>query len=642
MAEIRSAYLTGSGAYLPGPPLDNDEMARRLGGGTDTAGATGAALRRRVLAANGIRTRHYALDGRGAGTMLNEELAATAIEHALKDRDCPLETVGLLAAGTTQGDLLVPGFASMVHGRLGGVPMEVLSAGGVCASGMAALAAATRAVRLGDHDTAVVSGSELVSRSLRQHRDSGVRPGFDTEFLRWTLSDGAGAVVVQPAPRPGRTSLRVDWIHLTSHAHRYPVCMSAGLEVTGAGPAAGRTWQDRPDLATAERDGLVRLRQDVSALPALFRLGLAEFTALVRAGRLSPGGIDHVLCHYSAQRFRGTIMGLLRGADLMIDERRWFSNLDRCGNTGAASIFVMLDEAWHAGRFSPGERILLIVPESGRFSVAFAQLTCVGPDSPATPAAAGRATTATAAIVAASTVDGVVASPSPLGRPLAADGAVTRTAVLELARVWADFEARVRETPLVRRIDAGTATMADYRALLVHLRAQVVDGGRWIARAASNFGAGHFALRSAAIGHAAAEHRDFLLLEEDFVALGGSLAEIRAGRPNLGTEALSAYLFHRASQPDPVDLLGAMFLIEGLGTALAGGWATSLTAQLGLREDQVRFLRYHAQADDGHVGLLSELVRASVVDREQAQRVVRTAEVVARLYAWQLAEVTAP
>src|SRR5260370_37139850 len=81
--------------------------------------------------------------------MLNEELAAHAVSRALADRGLRPEPVRMLATGTTQGDCLVPGFSSMVHGRLGGGPMELLSASGVCASGMAAVPAAASAVPLG-------------------------------------------------------------------------------------------------------------------------------------------------------------------------------------------------------------------------------------------------------------------------------------------------------------------------------------------------------------------------------------------------------------------------------------------------------------------------------------------------------------
>jgi 3-oxoacyl-[acyl-carrier-protein] synthase-3 len=623
MSTTRDVYLTGTGAYLPGEPLDNNEIARRLG----CPDGAGQAARSRVLAANGIHTRHYALDEHGQPTMLNEELAAAAVISALKDRGLPIDDVTMLATGTTQGDLIVPGFASMVHGRLGGGPMELLSAAGVCASGMAAVRSAAAAVRLGEHEVAVAVGSEVVSRALRQSRytAAGARARFDAEFLRWTLSDGAGAVVLEPAPRPDGLSLRLDWMHLVSHAHEHPVCMRAGLTDGGRSShvETGLTWMDLPDAGAAERAGSLLLRQDVRALPGLFRVGLHEFMSLVRQGRFDPTDIDHVLCHYSAEHFRGEIFSLLRDADLMIDEERWFSNLRSRGNTGAASIFVMLDEAWHSGRFSPGDQILLIVPESGRFSFAFAHLTCVGAPVSDTRSVHSGVTTPSSGL-------------SPLGQPQPGDDDVVRWTVLELSEVWADFERRLGRVPLVRRIEDGTATLDDYRRLLVNLRQQVVEGGRWIARAASNFGVELFDLRSAAIRHAAEEHRDFRLLERDFCAVGGSLAEIQGTAKNVGSEALSAFLFHQASQPDPVDLLGAMFVIEGLGAAKVRDWSVRLREVLGLREDQLTFLRYHGEADDEHFDVLRQVLRSGVVDRAGAERIVRTATVVARLYAMQL------
>ena len=113
----------------------------------------------------------------------------------------------------------------------------------------------------------------------------------------------------------------------------------------------------------------------MSALPALIDLGVAEYAALVTAGRIDPG-TEYVLCHYSAEHFRAKLLKRLRAAGHDPDESRWFTNLHTAGNTGAASIFVMLEAV--RPRLA-GDRVLLVVPESGRFSLAFAQLTCVGP-----------------------------------------------------------------------------------------------------------------------------------------------------------------------------------------------------------------------------------------------------------------------
>jgi 3-oxoacyl-[acyl-carrier-protein] synthase-3 len=608
MRVMNEVYITGAGAFLPGDPVDNEQLSARFAADTPRA----AKLLSRTLAANGIKTRHYAVDDSGMTLMLNEELAAEAARRALADRGLGPHQVGMLATGTTQGDLLVPGFASMVHGRLGGGPMEVLSASGVCASGMAALKAAVSAVRLGEHPVALAVGSELVSRSLGASApDTPDTP--DTSFLRWTLSDGAGAVVLEPLPRPDGLSMRVDWMHLVSHAHSHPVCMSAGLggELQ---PRAGRTWLDRSDPGSGRGGQVPRLRQDMSALPALLDMGVAEFDALVKAGRIDPE-TEHVLCHYSAEHFRASLLQRLREAGYAPDEKRWFTNLHTAGNTGAASIFVMLEAA--RPRLRPGDRVLLIVPESGRFTLAFAQLTCVGPGGGPSKAELAE---------------------SPLGEPSAGDSPAVTRVVGELAGVWADLQRALSRVPVIRRIEDGSATLEDYRRLLLNLRQQVVDGGRWISLAAANFSVELFWLRSAAIRHAADEHRDYQLLERDFAAVGGDPALMAATIPNIGSSALSGFVFHRAGQPDPVDLLGAMFVIEGLGARKAAGWASKLSASLGLRDDQLSFLRYHAEGDDGHFQLLTAALRSGLLDDAAMGRIVKTARVTARLYALQLEE----
>jgi 3-oxoacyl-[acyl-carrier-protein] synthase-3 len=89
-----------------------------------------------------------------------------------------------------------------------------------------------------------------------------------------------------------------------------------------------------------------------------------------------------VLCHYSTNVFRDVAFEALRSRIPTLDTDRWFSNLETRGNTGSASIFIALEEAWRTGRFEPGETILLAVPESGRFSFAFAHLTVVAPSNP--------------------------------------------------------------------------------------------------------------------------------------------------------------------------------------------------------------------------------------------------------------------
>jgi hypothetical protein len=207
-----------------------------------------------------------------------------------------------------------------------------------------------------------------------------------------------------------------------------------------------------------------------------------------------------------------------------------------------------------------------------------------------------------------------------------------------LAEVWDELEERLTAVPVLRRLAEGTVTIDDYKRLLFNLRQQVVDGSAWISRAASNFDIDHFTLRSAAIRHAEEEHRDYLMIERDYVAVGGSLDDLRAGRKNLGSEALSGYMFHQADQPNPVGLLGAMFIIEGLGARRAAGWAARFQEVLGLADSQVHFMVYHQEADSAHTGDLQAILTSGIIDASAADEIVRCAQVVARLYALQLEE----
>lgn len=222
--------------------------------------------------------------------------------------------------------------------------------------------------------------------------------------------------------------------------------------------------------------------------------------------------------------------------------------------------------------------------------------------------------------------------------PTESAAAVERT-LRRLAVVWADFEGRLEKTPLLRRLSRGTLTLADYQALLLNLRQQVVDGALWMSRAASNVDEAHLELRSTLMRHAVTEHRDYRLLETDYVAAGGDLAVIRGAAKNVGSEALSAWMFHEASRPNPFGLLGAMFVIEGLGAVKASEWGRAVADQLALPERAVSFLLYHGGNDAEHIGEFQAMLAMVLPDPATEARIVRCAEVTARLYALQIEEV---
>lgn len=208
-----------------------------------------------------------------------------------------------------------------------------------------------------------------------------------------------------------------------------------------------------------------------------------------------------------------------------------------------------------------------------------------------------------------------------------------------LMREWFEFERRLNRVPVIRRLENGKFTIEDYRKLLLNLRQQVIEGARWISRTASSFDRDFADVRSDVIGHARDEHRDYEILEKDFVAAGGERETIVNADRNPGSEALHAFLMYRASQRNPVDMIGAMWIIEGLGQKMAASWADRVDALTGGDGSYTLFMRYHGNNDEEHMAKLYRLVDRACDSPDAVRQIVRTARVTARLYAMQLEEI---
>ena len=380
----RAAYVTRTSSILPNAPVTNDEMERILG----QVGPRPSRARRLVLRSNGIHTRHYAIDPETLQpNFTNASMTAEAV-RGLAGPGFDLSQIACLACGTSIADQLIPNHASMVHGELGIPPCEVVATGGACVSGMTAFRYASMAVASGLQPNAVATGSELASATMLAGNfaaeldarvdalEKNPEIAFEKDFLRWMLSDAAGAVLLELQPREAGTSLRVDWIDILSYAGELESCMYAGAVKEDSGLLRG--WQ-RFTSAGREADSVMALKQDVKLLNAKIINYTVErplATIMPRHG-LRAADIDHFLGHFSSFFFHDKLHAGMCRAGLDIPVSRWFTNLASRGNTGAASMYVMLDELLRSGTLKPGQRILCYVPESGRFSVCWMHLTVV-------------------------------------------------------------------------------------------------------------------------------------------------------------------------------------------------------------------------------------------------------------------------
>tara|TARA_R110002111_G_scaffold133267_2_gene199099 strand:- start:55 stop:810 length:756 start_codon:yes stop_codon:yes gene_type:complete len=246
------------GAYLPNQPVSNDEIEDFLG----RIDGKESRVKPRILKQNGIKTRYYALNKAQETTHSNAELAVNAVNNALKKSNLKASDVELLCTGTSQGDLPIPGFASMVHAGLDFKRCELASFQSVCASGVMALKNAFAQIKSEQKQNAVCVGSELPSRMFKASRFEAQEVKtlpFDAEFLRWMLSDGAGAFVLQNKINLKGLSLRIDWIDIKSFANEFPVCMYTGK--IDNEDEAEKTWLDYPSYEEASKAGAINLHQ---------------------------------------------------------------------------------------------------------------------------------------------------------------------------------------------------------------------------------------------------------------------------------------------------------------------------------------------------------------------------------------------
>jgi len=612
---MNDVYITSSGVFLPNKPISNDEIEDYLGLILNKK----SVLKNRILKQNGIKNRYFAINKKQKSTHTNAELAANAIKQAIKKSNLKEKDIKLLATGTTQGDLLIPGFASMVHAELNFSKCELASFQSVCASGMMAIKNAYTQIKCNEKQNAVCVGSEFASRLFKASRfDSQNKPvPFDTEFLRWMLSDGAGALVLENKKSENAISLKIDWIELESHAHKFPLCMYDGK--ISSKNEKELTWQDYPDYNTASKAGAMNLKQDVKLLNQVIKIGVNHYFDLIDRELINPKSIDWLCCHYSSEFFKEPIKNLMIKGGGEISEEKWFSNLATKGNTGSASIFIMLEELMYSNKLKHGDTILCMVPESGRFITSFMKLTVVFSEKYSKN------------------------KRFPIRKIEAPELIINKTDVSEwlvrnLTKVWIDFETNLLKVPIVTKIHDAKLSLDDYKLLLVDLRQQVIDGAQWISRAASNIDIELFELRSAFINHTAVEHKDYQMLEQNFVNLGADKSVILNGQKNIGSVALTSFMFQEASKPNPINLLGAMFIIEGIGKRLAAFWGNMIKEQLNLNADQVSFFTYHGVADENHFHNLEKAINHPLMNMDLAKRIVKTAKITAKLYQMQLEE----
>jgi 3-oxoacyl-[acyl-carrier-protein] synthase-3 len=371
-------YVNRISKVLPNKPVSNDEMEGILG----LIDGKISKARRLILRSNKINTRYYCVDKNRNITHTNAQLTKDSIDK-LFDKNFSEDDIEVLSCGTTTPDHLLPSHAAMVHGLFNNKSFELNSSSGICTSGMNALKFGFLSVKSGNTKNAVCTASERFSTWMMAEKfDSEAenlkllkeKPiiAFKKEFLRWMLSDGASAILLEDKPK-GDISLKIEWMEAFSYAHELETCMYAGGDKQADGSI--KSWSEYHPNEWLSKS-VFSLKQDVKLLGEnILQKGVESMDLVLKKHNINPSKIDYFLTHISSLYFKDGLKELMDEKGINVPESSWFLNLDRVGNIGAASIYIMIEEVFNSKRLKKGDSIFACVPESGRFSYAYAYLT---------------------------------------------------------------------------------------------------------------------------------------------------------------------------------------------------------------------------------------------------------------------------
>ena len=381
---MNNVYINDIQRFMPNEPVNNKDIEEYLG----YVGGKKSRAKSIVLRSNGIKTRYYVMEkGTQKPLFTNAKLASNAIEK-LNNNEFNIKDTQILACGTTSPDQLMPGHTLMVQGELGISEIETISASGICLSGINALKYIYYGIKSGEITTGISCGSEasspiLSARNFKEESnhmleelESNTSIAFEKDFLRWMLSDGAGAMRVQNTPNKDKLSLKINFMDVLSYAGEMPVCMYSGLDVEEDGTVTPWRAFEQEEIM---QKSLLSVSQDVKLLNA----NIIKYTVtkpiitIAKKQNIKPSDFTYFLPHYSSTYFKDKVYAGLVEANFEIPYEKWFTNLTTCGNTGSASMYIMLEELFNSGKLKKGDKILCYIPESGRFSTAFMSLEVV-------------------------------------------------------------------------------------------------------------------------------------------------------------------------------------------------------------------------------------------------------------------------
>jgi 3-oxoacyl-[acyl-carrier-protein] synthase-3 len=314
------SHIIGTGSYAPKKVLTNADLEKLV----DTKDEW-------IVERTGIRERHVA-----APEEATSDLAFEASKRALEMAGVDPADLELIVVGTITGDMPWPATAALLQGRLGNKKAFAFDVSAACAGSLFSLSIADRYVSSGALKNALVVGADTLTRIV-DWKDR------NTCIL---FGDGAGALVVAPTDDPKRG---LQSFHLHTDGSQWNILHQ---------PGPGSRLQLSPELLEKRQQYLFMNGREVYKFAV--RALVESCREALAANHLSAGDVTYVIAHQANKRILDATLDRLE-----IPASKCWMNLEKYGNTSAASVPTTLDEANRAGWFKPGDVILVTAIGAG-------------------------------------------------------------------------------------------------------------------------------------------------------------------------------------------------------------------------------------------------------------------------------------
>jgi 3-oxoacyl-[acyl-carrier-protein] synthase III len=320
MTSERRAVIVGTGSYLPEKVLSNHDFEKFL----DTSDEW-------ITTRTGIKERRIA-----AETESTADMATAAAKAAIADAGLRPDEIELIITATFTPELMLPSTACIVQQRLGTGECVAFDLAAACSGFVYALSVATQFIETGKYRNALVIGAETMSR-FTDYRDRGSCILF---------GDGAGAVVLSA----GQDGVRgVRYVKMSADGAGWEL-----LYIPAGGsrrPASAETVENREHYVKLDGREIYKF--------AVHKMQMLIEDAMQQCG-LTVADVDMIVPHQVNQRIIDSAC-----RHLGFPTEKVYLNIDRTGNTSAASVPIALDEARRRGRIRQGDTVLMVAFGAG-------------------------------------------------------------------------------------------------------------------------------------------------------------------------------------------------------------------------------------------------------------------------------------